>query len=158
MEPGPLLTAAEPVAVAGLVEGAAGAAHRGQKGGLVGERSHLSQPGASVGQELGSRANCTGDAEASPAAAPALAGAERKRTAERRGAGRTCEGRLPPGGGRGQGAGQAGTRKQKTGTGSPVGRRWRVGSRRRGKKTQERHREDAPEKERRTGRAHLNHH
>lgn len=30
--PGPLLTAAKPVAVAGLVEGAAGAAHRGQEG------------------------------------------------------------------------------------------------------------------------------
>lgn len=30
--PGPLLTIAKPVAVAGLVEGAAGAAHRGQEG------------------------------------------------------------------------------------------------------------------------------
>lgn len=64
--PGPLLTAAGLAAVAGLVEGAAGAAHRGQKGGLVDQRSHLSQPGAGVGPELRSRANRPGAAAAPP--------------------------------------------------------------------------------------------
>lgn len=63
---GPLLTAAEPAAVAGLVEGAAGAAHSGQKGGLVNQRSHLSEPGAGVGPELRSRANRPGGGAAPP--------------------------------------------------------------------------------------------
>ncbi|KAK2500487.1 hypothetical protein MC885_012279 [Smutsia gigantea] len=80
--PGPLLTAAKPAAVAGLVEGAAGAAHRGPEGGRAGERSHLPQPLAGV--SLGARGPRTAHPprRSSPAACRAPAGPERRRTAE----------------------------------------------------------------------------
>lgn len=74
--------AAEPAAVAGLMEGAAGAAHRGPDGGRAGERSHLSQSRAGVGPGARSSRTAHPPRRRSPAACRAPAGPERRRTAE----------------------------------------------------------------------------
>ena len=77
--PGPLLTAAKPVAVAGLVEGAAGAAHRGQE-----DARRASAATARAGDpELGSRAKRSRGTSSFNSKRPAPALTERKRAAER---------------------------------------------------------------------------
>lgn len=85
--PGPLLTAAEPAAVAGLVEGAAGAAHRGDAttgrsaaGGRV--QAPVPAPrGVGSGAWIPRRPRSLKSSSYSPGPAPAAA--ERKRTAGR---------------------------------------------------------------------------
>lgn len=89
MGPGPLLTVAKPVAVAGLVEGAAGAAHRGQEGARRASAA-TARPGES---EPGSRAKRSRGTNSfnSERLAPALQSASAQRSAG--------SGRAPLGGG-----------------------------------------------------------
>lgn len=103
------------------------------------QRSHLSRPRAGVGPELGSRAERTGGAALLQLCPPGTGGAERKRTAARRGGGAHLErgGCAAEVEGVGEVVWEAGAKKlERTGTGSQVGRRWGVQSRRRGKRLQ----------------------
>lgn len=145
---GPLLTAAEPAAVAGLVEGAAGAAHSGQKGGLVNQRSQPpirtrrgGRPGAAIARKSPRRRDCSSNSARSD---PQVLSARAKRSAGL--AVRTPgEARLRRRGGRGRRTREGRARKQeRTGTGSQVSRRWGVQSRRRGKRPQKQGYEQYP--------------